>query len=208
MRVLVVEGSPGAATTARSTLTDAGHDVTACHNGGPTFPCHGLGGGPGCPLDVGGGVDVVMLVRDRAGLDPTGTEDGVRCALRRHIPLALAGEVDDNPYAPFAAAISPGLDGVVDAIERAADTPLAAHMGVARAALRTVLAREGIDAPDADVSVVRQGPSLTVTLLPGVPLEPMVVETASVRVLGAVRTLDRSASIIDVTVASPSPAVR
>jgi hypothetical protein len=204
MRVLVVEGTPGAASAARSTLSEAGHEVTACHDGGPSFPCHGLGGGPGCPLDRDGGVDVAMLVRDRPGIEPTGTEDGVRCALRRHVPLALTGVVDENPYVEFAAAVSPGLDGVLDAIEQAATSPLAAHTGVARAALRTVLAREGVDAPDADVSVVRHGPTLTVTLLPGVALDPMVVETASVRVLGAVRTLDRSATIIDVTVATPT----
>jgi hypothetical protein len=204
MRVLVVEGSPGAAATARATLTEAGHEVTACHNGGPVFPCHGLGGGPGCPLERGGGVDVVMLVRDQPGSQPTVTEDGVRCALRRHVPLAVAGIVDDNPYSEFAAAIAPGFDDVLDAVERAARSPLAAHTGVARAALRTVLDREGIDAPDADVSVLRHGPTLTVVLQPGIDLDPMVLETASVRVLGAVRALDRNASIIDVTVASPS----
>ena len=204
MRVLVVEGRPGAAVTTRATLTEAGHEVTSCHNGGPSFPCHGLGGGPGCPLERDGGVDVAVLVRDQAGSQPTVTEDGVRCALRRHVPLAVTGVVDDNPYTDYAAAISPGFDGVLDALEQAANSPLAAHTGVARAALRTVLDREGIDAADADVSVLRHGPSLTIVLQPGVELDPMVVETASVRVLGAVRALDRSASIIDVTVATPS----
>jgi hypothetical protein len=201
MRVLVVEGTSGAGTSARSALIDAGHDVTSCHNGGATFPCHGLGGGPGCPLDDGSGVDVVMLVRDTPSPEPSAREDGVRCALRRHIPLALAGALDDNPYVEFAAASSTSLDDVVTIAEKAATSPMAAHMGVARTALRTVMETEGLDASSADVSVVRHGPALTVTMLPGTPLEPRVVETASVRVLAAVRALDRAASIIDVTVA-------
>jgi len=199
MRVLVVEGSPGAAGSARAALSAAGHEVSTCHNGGSAFPCHGFGTGPGCPLDSSEGIDVVVLARDEANADATVSEDGVRCALRRHIPLALVGAVDPSPYADFAAVISPGFDEVVAAAERAATSPLAGHTGVARAALRTVLEREGIDAPDAEVSVLRHGTTLTVTLLPGVELDPMVVEAASVRVLGAVRALDRSATIIDVT---------
>jgi hypothetical protein len=199
MRVLVVEGSPGAGQHARQALTTAGHQVATCHNGGSTFPCNGFNG-PGCPLDTGEAVDVVVLARQEASPEPFASEDGVRCALRRHIPLALVGAVDPNPYADYAAAVSPGLDGVVEAAERAATSPLAAHTGVARAALRAVLEREGIDPSLADVAVVRHGTSLTVTLLLGVELDPMVVEAASVRVLAAVRALDRSATIIDVTV--------
>jgi hypothetical protein len=46
--------------------------------------------------------------------------------------------------------------------------------------------------------VTRHGNTLTVVLEPGIDLDPMVIETASVRVLGAVRPFDRDATIIDV----------
>jgi hypothetical protein len=201
MRVLVVEGAPGAGAGAKQALTDAGHEVTDCHDSGTSFPCHGLGDGPGCPLDEAGGIDVTVLVRATADPNTTASEDGVRCALRNHIPLAVTGAVEANPYTSMAAEVSPGLDDVVGAAERAAAQPLAAHAEVARGALRALLDIEGLDTSGADAVVTRTGTMLTVTLVPGIELAPMMVETASVRALAAVRAFDHSASIIDVTVA-------
>lgn len=81
------------------------------------------------------------------------------------------------------------------------------HTAAARAALRAVLDSHGIDSQRAEVTLVTNGPVLTVTLHPGVELEPMVVGTASVRVLSAVRALDRSATIVDVTMSRNPPAL-
>jgi hypothetical protein len=204
MRVLIVEGAAGAGPDARQALTEAGHEVTSCHNDGPSFPCHGMSGGPGCPIESGGGVDVAVLVRDQPGSEPTITEDGVRCALRHHVPLAVTGAVEDNPYTPFAVEVSSDADDVVAVAERSATAPLAPHTRAARAALRAVLAGEDLDVSLADALVERHGSMLTVTLIPGAELDPMLLETASVRALAAVRAIDRAASIIDVTVSTPT----
>lgn len=201
MRVLVIEGTPGAARSAVDALQAAGHETTSCHDEGSSFPCHGLGGGGGCPLDHAASVDVAVLVRDVASPDPTSSEDGVRCALRRHIPLAVVGAVQDNPYARFAASTANGVTDVVELAEAALASPLAAHAGVARAALAKVLEGEGVDASRADAIVTRSGATLSVLLLPGVPLDSMLVEVASVRALAAVRSHDRAATIIDVAIA-------
>ena len=206
MRVLVVEGTPGAGAAASDQLTAAGHEVTSCHDGSSSFPCHGLGGSASCPIEDGAPIDAALLIRDAKSPEPTATEDGVRCALRRHIPLAIAGELEDNPYLPFAAATSKGFDDFVSVTVKAVDAPLAGHAGVARAALAKVLESEGLDATAADAVVTRNGSSLSVELLPQVTLDTALIDTASVRVLAAVRAHDRAASIIDVSVTQPDHA--
>lgn len=203
MRVLVLEGTPGAGVTASEQLTAAGHAVTSCHDGPSSFPCRGLGGGGGCPIEDGAPIDAALLIRDTAGPEPTATEDGVRCALRRHIPLAIAGELEDNPYLSFAAATSNGFDHIVGVTEEAVEAPMAGHAGIARNALVKVLESEGLDATAADVAVRRNGSTLSVDLVPGTVLDSTLLDTASVRVLAAVRAHDRAASIIDVSVTQP-----
>lgn len=198
MRVLVVEEVPGDGTAASAALVAAGHEVTSCHTNGSSFPCKGVVHEADCPLE-GPGVDVALLVRSLPGSQPTVREDGVRCALRRRIPVAITGEVLDSPYLGMATVVEPDLDRVVEATVRAAQRPLPEHGEVARVALATVLAGEGLPSDDAGAIVVRDGQQLVVTLLPGVEVSSQVAETASVRVLAAVRALDPHASIIDVT---------
>lgn len=79
-------------------------------------------------------------------------------------------------------------------IENLAGTAAAA----ARAVLRTVLTDEGLTADGADATATSQGDHLTVTLFPGVEIEPGLSDTLSVRALAAVRSVHRSASVIDV----------
>lgn len=200
MRVLVVEEVPGDGIAARRALVDAGHDVATCHDGGTSFPCRGLGSADGCPLE-GDGVDVALLVRSTAGGQPTTWEDGVRCALRRMVPVAVAGAVEGAPYLDHATVVEPDLERVVEAAEDAAGRPLAAHGEVARRAFAGVLDAEGLPSEDVGAVVTRDRRHLVVTLLPGQPLTTRVAETASVRVAGAVRALDRDPSVIDVTFA-------
>lgn len=201
MRVLVVEEVPGDAAEASRALVEAGHQITSCHEDGGAFPCRGIVEEADCPLEHDG-VDVALLVRSLPGSQPTVREDGVRCALRRRVPVAVAGEVAGNPYASMAAVVEPDLGRVVAATERAASLPLPDHGAAARTALAGVLTAEGVDASRARAEVVRSGGQLVVTLVPGVEVTPHVAETASVRVLAAVRALDPHASIIDVTLGS------
>ncbi|MGY6502537.1 MAG: hypothetical protein ACXIVQ_16755 [Acidimicrobiales bacterium] len=202
MRVLVVEGAQGAAAEASEALGRAGHQAASCRANPDAVLCDGIVGDD-CPIDHG--VDAALLVRAAGAGAPTAAEDGVRCAIRHHIPVAVVGAATSNPYRGFAREIVDDADGdrrhVVAAVERAGRAALAAHTAAARAMLRSVLDQEGVEAPSADAAVVRHGDHLVVTLLPGTRLPDMVAETASVRALAAVRALDRETSIIDVTLA-------
>ncbi|HSL58751.1 MAG TPA: hypothetical protein VK866_12975 [Acidimicrobiales bacterium] len=199
MKVLVVEGSKGAAVRAVRALHEAGHEVATCVDEGATsFPCRGMHDGGTCPLD-GPSVDVALLVRMSADPHPTAEEEGIRCALRHQVPIAIAGEVG-SPYTDWAAVVAPGTNGVVAAVEAAAAAPLPRHSVAATEALRAVLAGNGLPTDDARAAVHRQGSHLHVLLRPGCELEPMVADTASVRVLAAVRALDHHVEIIDVSI--------
>lgn len=201
MRVLLLEGGPGTSEGSTATrLEAAGHEVSRCHDpGAAPFPCNGMGDHGGCPLEHET-VDVALVVRDRAAAEPLVAEDGARCALRRSIPLVVAGEVQHTPYADWAAVVQPGTDAVVDAVNRAAVAPLERHNAAARRSLRAVLEHHGIDGGGADAEVVRQGGDLRVTLRPETELDVRVAEMASVRAVGAVRDIDPYPSVIDVVI--------
>lgn len=200
MKVLVVEGRQGAATRAVQALHEAGHEVEACvEAGASSFPCRGMHDGGACPLD-GESVDVALLVRHSTDGDgPTAEEEGIRCALRHQVPIAITGEVG-TPYDEWAAVVSPGLEGVVAAVEAAAAAPLPRHSDVAAEALAAVLTGNGLDASGARATVHRRGNHLHVILHPGVALDEMLADTASVRVLAAVRAFDHHVGIIDVSI--------
>jgi len=126
VKVLLVESDAHGADDAAARLRRAGHLVERCHEPGlPAFPCNALLRGGACPLE-GGDVDVAVVVRSRPWPRPSTLEDGVVCALRRGVPLVVAGRTILNPYEDWAAVVVDGVEGVVEAVERAAGTPPAA----------------------------------------------------------------------------------
>jgi hypothetical protein len=200
MRVLLLEGDPGAASAVESQLTAAGHQVSRCHDPGTAgFPCRGLTGVGTCPLESEH-VDVAVVVRSQPGDGPSAGEDGVRCALRRFVPLVVAGEVSSSPYRAWAAVVHEGIDELATAVAEAASTPLRRHAEAATRSLREVLDRHGLDSSMAEAHVRRVGDDLRIMLRPNVPIEPAVAEMASVRAVGAVRALDPHPRVIDVTI--------
>jgi hypothetical protein len=140
MRVLVIEGSPGAATSAVETLQAAGHETTSCHHDGSTFPCNGLAEDRRCPLEDGAPIDVALLVRDVPEPRPDG-ERGRR-ALRAASPHPARGRGGDRGQSlrELCRDLVDRPRQVVALAEHAASRPLAAHAGVARTALQTLLA--------------------------------------------------------------------
>ncbi len=205
MRVLVLEGRPGAADTAVEELGRAGHEVTRCHEpDAPPFPCNAMVEGHACPLDAGP-VEVALVVRDGAATGPAAAEDGVRCALRRQVPLVLAGDAAGSALADWAAVVVDG-DGVPDAVTQAASAPLRRHGEAARRSLRSVLEHHGVDGSDADAEVHRLGTDLKVVLRPGRELDKSLSDMASVRAVGAVRDIDPYARTINVSIEQPSVA--
>lgn len=112
MRILCVENEPGAAQRAVEGLRAGGHEVVRCFEHGQAT-CVGLDGPGACPLDQPDGVDVVLAVRAAGHPAPAAGEVGVTCALRRRVPLAVAGSVRPNPFARWTGAVAePGGDVV------------------------------------------------------------------------------------------------
>jgi hypothetical protein len=195
MKVLVLESEAGAATIAAAQLERAGHQVLRCHEpGARAFPCAALQD-DGCPLEREC-VDVVLTVRGRPVGQPTALEDGVSCALRRRVPVVVAGRTSVNPFKSFPVTVA-GRD-VVQACELAASGSLVEHEGIAQRTLDESLQRAGAATEAARVEVTRRSGGLRATLHfpPGTP--ERVRAMASVRVVGALRAFDPSAGGLDV----------
>jgi len=199
MRVLVVESDRGTADIAVTDLQAAGHHVVRCHETDlPAFPCNALCDAGTCPLDSAEGVDVVLDHRLHPYPRPTVFEDGVSCALRRHIPLVVTGTSALNPFDRWTTAIA-GDDDVVQVCEHAASSSIEKLASPARAEIRRLLE----DAPDiaqrADVEVHRSGTVLNVTI--HLPDEANDVDgRLAVAAAGVVRSHESHASQVNVAV--------
>jgi hypothetical protein len=198
VRILMIEGEPGAAGAVTAQLVDAGHAVARCHDVGDLgFACNGMLEDRGCPLDDGP-VDAAVVLRGRPSATATTSEAGVRCALRRHVPVVLAGDHSASPYTPYASAVADG--DVLGAIEQAAASPLPRHSEAAQVALREALDHHDLADVDAEASVVHVGGDLSVHLVAGAPIPRPLAEMAAVRAAGAVRALDPHPRTVDVRV--------
>lgn len=198
MRVLLIESDSRAGDPAVLHLEAAGHDVVLCPDRGePVFPCRGLFGC--CPLDEAP-VDVALLVRAHPWPRPTPREFGVTCALRRHVPLVVAGMLALNPYERYATTLRDGDGDVVATCDWAAEAPLPSHGDLASEALADVLGRAGIDTAGSTATVTRREGRLRVSVHAAQPLDHAIAHRAAVRVIGALRRLDRDATGVDVDV--------
>lgn len=196
MKVLVLENIDGVADGAVAALEAGGHRVSRCHEPGqPAFPCTELSDPGSCPIE-NGPVDVALTVRSGTAA-PTCLEDGISCARRAHIPIVVAGDVTPNPFARFAAATVEGIDGVVDACERAAAAPLPEHSARATGALRATLDSHGVPV-EGRAEVTRRDGRLRVVLELPEEVPADVAGKAATRVMGVVRGFDKSALGIDV----------
>jgi hypothetical protein len=166
MRILCVETDPRAADLAADQLRAAGHEVASCRTapGSPAFPCAGLTRRGACPVEDARGVDVVLDVRRRPMPRPTPDEAGVTCALRRGVPLVVAGNVGLNPFEPWTTAVAPGASNVVAACEDAYDRALAALAGTVTATIAEVLAEHGHADPGVRTEARRVGRDLAVVV--------------------------------------------
>lgn len=201
MRVLVIEDTWQAADEASERLAAAGMEVVRCSEPDrPSFPCAGMPGQGGCPMERGV-VDVALSVRAEGG-DVTVNEDGVRCALRHHIPVVAAGACAEAPWLSMATSVIGADDEVVEAVRAAADAPLQRHTDVASAQLADLLERKGVDPAAATAEVHRVVGGLKVVLRPGPEVPHDVAQAAAVRVAAALRAIDDKSTAVDVTIQS------
>jgi hypothetical protein len=205
MRMLVVGTLPTAIDPAVTELEATGHTVVRCHESGAgPFPCLALSEVRACPLEDGP-VDVAVTVRDRAWPRPSAYEDGASCALRRRIPLVVAGVTACHPFERWSALTADGWDPLA-ACEAAAAAPLPDHGGVACGAARQVLVTARRD-PDVAVQVLRRHGGLQAEItIPAGCLD--VAGKLAARVTAALRHFDRYATVIDVGVTEASTKAR
>lgn len=200
MKVLVLEGEQGAADEVLRQLGAAGHEVSRCHDrDGDSFPCAGMVEGHACPID-GESVDVALVVRGDLSPSLTAREDGVRCALRRHIPLVVAGATEGSPYVDWAAAVHEGVAEIVGTVEAVATAPLKRHGEAAVRGIQDLLRDEGVDTDAVAIEVHRSANQLRITIRSSVDLDQRLADALAVRAQAAVRGLDAYASKVDVSV--------
>ncbi len=115
MRVLLVQDvTPDHEATA--VLEHAGHEVVRCTRPGQdAYPCRALEGS--CPLDAT--VDVAVVVHDRSTTGIAPGSVGAICARRDGVPLVLAGNRANSPFATSAGAEAASIADIPAAIERA-----------------------------------------------------------------------------------------
>ena len=196
MRVLLVEGAPGAGAAAEAELVGAGHTVVGCDAADPSVPCRGLDVVGDCPLD-GPPVDVAVVAR--VGDDLAPSERGALCAARRRVPVVLTGDPR------HAMSFGPGTHVAGDALLETCGT--AASSGLAHvAAIRRDLLIDGVLVP-ADVDGpapriafdVHREPRrlrLTVTIPADDPRRAGIIKAAH----EALRRFDQWSTVIDVVV--------
>lgn len=195
MRILVTETDAEAAVPAERQLVAAGHEVVRCRaDDGPAFPCAGLEPG-GCPIE--GGIDVALTVRAGGSDQPSPREDGVVCALRRHVPLVVAGPSGPNPFEGWATVTVDEAD-LVAACEAAAAADVERLSAVARDEAVRALERRGHEAAGVDVITLRSAHRLKVEVAMPEAVSDREADAVAVAVADRLRAVEPTIAVIDV----------
>jgi len=201
-RVLLLSSDDEPLTDVESALSAAGYEIRRCvERGADAFPCAALRDGGACPLDDGF-VDVALDVRSHPWPRPTPREDGVRCALRARVPVAVVGRSAFNPFEQWASWTDEGLAGVVEACDRAIDESLEVHRAAVAGAVVALALVHRVTVGPATVDVERVAGRLHATITASIPpeLRTVVVTRAGV----ALRSVDPSALAIEIDLRDPS----
>jgi hypothetical protein len=182
MDVLVIESSPGIATTLQHRLVRDGHEVISCNDshGGP---CRGVESNEACPMTSH--IDLAILARER-GAAPSLNEMGSVCALRHRVPMVTLYPGDE---------FGPGASTEIAAAVARREV----EAGYAAAVRRQL--RHGVQ----DVSVSREHQRVHVTLTIAESMSALTISRLSNRARQAVREHDRNARVIDVSVVRVEP---
>jgi hypothetical protein len=127
---------------------------------------------------------------------PAASEDGVRCALLKHVPLVVAGPSALDPYEGFETRVLDRTYDVVETCEAAAGAELVAYARRAEVVIADCLGAPR--ASSAKVSVTRRSGGLRVRVAGLDDVTRRERQTAVVRIVGALRQMDRAARTIDV----------
>ena len=195
MRILVTETDAEAAVPAERQLIEAGHEVVRCRaDDGPAFPCAGLEPG-GCPIE--GGIDVALTVRTGPRPHPTAREDGVTCALRRHVPLVVAGPPGPNPFEGWST-VCVGDSDLVAACESAAAADVERLSAVACDEAVKALERRGHAGGGVDAITHRSAHQLKVEIALPDAVTDAEADAIAVAVADRLRSVEPTIAVIDV----------
>ena len=184
MEVLLIESSPGVASTLQQRLLRDGHDVVSCNDsrGGP---CRGVDSHESCPMEDH--IDVAILARDRRAA-PSLNEMGSVCALTHRVPLVTLYPGDE---------FGPGAS---------AEVTIAVAKREVEAAYVAVVRRElGHDVDDIDVT--REHQRIHVALTIAQSPDARGVSRLADRARHAVRQYDRTTPVVDISVLAAEPSV-
>jgi hypothetical protein len=196
--VLLMESHTGTADSAAAALEQAGHHVLRCHAPGDRgFACTELDRPGSCPLNRP--VDVALLVRREVTPHPTPLEDGLRCAVRAHVPVVEDGPEQLDPFDPWLSGRVVGGD-VVAACEQAADRAFASFEREVLQRISGLLSVAGVPGSDVSCRIVADWPRLLVNLDVDAEIEPSLEQALAVRALDAVRARPSTLGSVDVEV--------
>jgi hypothetical protein len=207
MRVLVLEEQAGADVPVATALEEAGHEVVRCHAAGAeAFPCRALTHPEDCPLASPRPVAAAVSISDGG---PGALEVGVTCALRRCIPLVVAGDGhsghpprrDTHRYPgldQFVHATCPAGTSAADIAEAVGEAGLTSHARAAVDAVQQLLVNYGLPTGNEGADVFHTDAGLAVRLHLTDGVATVLGHAASVRALAAIRRLDSTPSKISV----------
>jgi hypothetical protein len=177
MDVLVIESSPGIATTLQNRLTRDGHEVISCNDwrGGP---CKGVESNDSCPLS--NHIDLAILARER-GASPSLNEMGSVCARQHRVPLVTLYPGDE---------FGPGASTEVAAAVARREVE-AAYVAAIRRQLR-----HGVD----DIAVQREYQRVHVTITVDKAMSAQTICRLVDRARQAIRHHDAHTPTIDISV--------
>jgi len=196
MRVLLVEGAPGAGAAVQTEPVGAGHTVAGCDAADSWAPCRGLDGVGACPL-VDGSSHLAVVAR--VGDDMVPSERGALCASRRRVPVVLTG--DPRHAVSFGPGTHLAGTDLLATCREAAGSGLAHAAAIRRDLLiHGVVTAADVDGSDPPITFsVRREPRrlrLTVTLPEGDRRQPGITKAAQ----EALRRFDQWTTVIDVLV--------
>ena len=199
MKVLIIDDHAQEADAAAERLDRAGHSTASCRPRDASRVCRGVEQGGRCPLDDG--VDVAVAPFALDDIDRHGLALGYVCARRAGIPVVAIGDHSTPNPDPDMTMLVHDLHDVAAVAAGTASRPLEPHTAVARRAVRDSLDRHGAVGVDVSAWVERHDGRLQIRVTTSEPVAKLIGHAAAVRALGAVRTVDESASVIGVSVA-------
>ena len=186
METLVLGHPSAERARVEAALTDAGHAVSACHDG--HWACSGMTGD--CPIDATA-VDVAVAVAEPGDRFDT---QGIACAFRARIPIVAVGAAADDPALDYASASVPGPDGAMLTAVQASASDAGGHQAVIERALAEHLR------PDERVTVHVQRSSRRLEVQLTGDLDRSRAAAIADVARNAARSHDVNVSVIDVSV--------